>query len=90
MAIERKTRMVEVEEYITSDGTIFRSRQKAEEHERKLNERTYLVTYHFSGEYVARVQASNAEEAMERARKIDYPYPEDICFTLETMEADEE
>ena len=89
MAVKVSKRMVEVEEYVTSDGTVFRNKAKAEAHERTLAESVYIVTYHFTGSYDARVSALNEEEAKIRAREFDYPYPEDITWELESMEAEE-
>jgi len=89
MAIQVSKRMVEVEEYVTSDGTVFRNKAKAEAHERKVAEKDYWVTYHFTGTYIAQVRALNEEEAKEKARKIDYPYPEDIDWELDSMDAEE-
>lgn len=87
MAIQISKRMVEV--YTTSDGKEYTDREWAEEHERLLTEKPYWVTYHFTGTYIAEVQASNEKEAMEKARKTDYPYPEDIEWELDSMEAEE-
>lgn len=89
MAIQVNKRMVEVEEYVTSDGTVFRNKAKAEAHERKMAEKDYWVTYHFTGTYIARVRALNEEEAKEKAKEIDYPFREEIDFELESMEAEE-
>ncbi len=87
MAIQVNKRIVEV--YTTSDGKEYTDREWAEEHERKLNGKDYWVTYHFTGTYIAQVQALNEEEAKEKARKIDYPYPEDIDWELDSMDAKE-
>lgn len=89
MAIQVNKRMVEIEEYVTSDGTVFKNRHRAEAHEIQLAEKTYQVVYYFTGVYTTRVQALDEEEAKERAKKTDYPYPEDIDWELDTMEAEE-
>lgn len=90
MAIQVNKRMVEV--YTTSDGKEYTDREWAEEHERMLAEKlekTYEVLYYFTATYITRVQARDEDEAMEKAKEIDYPYPEDLGWELEEMEATE-
>lgn len=88
MAIQVNKRMVEV--YMTSDGKEYTDREWAEEHERRLAEKEYVVTYYFTGTYTTRIKALDEEEAKKRAKKLDYPYPEDIDWELDSMEAMED
>lgn len=91
MAIQVDKRMVEV--YTTSDGKEYTDREWAEEHERWLaekSEKEYVVTYYFTGSYTTRIKALDEEEAKERAKKLDYPYSEDIDWELDFMEAMED
>lgn len=86
MAIQINKKMVEV--YTTSDGKEYADREQAEKHERWLvekSEKEYVVTYYFTGTYTTRIKALDEEEAKEKAKKLDYPYPEDINWELDFM-----
>lgn len=87
MAIQVNKRMVEV--YTTSNGKEYADREQAEKHEKMLIEKNYRVTYYFTGTYITQVRAFDKEEAIEKAREIDYPYSEEIEWEEDSVEAKE-